>query len=552
MKRLGVVTAVMGLTIPLLTAFPAQANASVTETDPPADVQSIGPGQYFSDITTFEITESDVPEGEVGRRHSVAAVDGALAQLKAVPASRTDLAVFGPGWQAEFLGGSTSRKLQVQSGSIVVTELDGGGSTSFALKSSADFPGGGGVRKYEAEDGSKITETSRWDAAAGALRTTISETIPMDPDAVEEGDDGFTNGSGEPVDPADLTQTYTWEKAGTAQDDPWRVTALGSRADGTSSVAYDAQGRVATVTEPAAGEQPQTVLTFQYATTTTATGTATGDYAGRLKQITLAAGSGAPETVASYAYDSGGLLRGMGDPRLDASQRASYAYDGTGRLTTVNSRLHGDWQLTFTGDSAAPAATATSTTRRPDTSSGTPPALSGPAIPDAGATGPPPGDFPGGDVTGPLAYPSYCYAAVHWLWYSRSGCAAWAAHYGWHYPYWKQLPTGYWVVGINYDHCTSSPDRPSRFKFDFRSACDMHDYGYGLIGNTYKGYRYYLDRNRKSDVDNLFYITLRDWTCPAYKGTWFKQKKSTICKRWAWIYRQGVRKGNPKNGANKT
>ncbi|MEV0198193.1 phospholipase A2 [Nonomuraea sp. NPDC050691] len=572
MRRSSVVTAVMGLAIPLLTALPAQATASVpttsvpttsvpttsvpaasapvasvvaasvaADTVPPADVQSIGPGQYHADTDTFEIAESDVAEGQIGRRHSVTTVDGTASRPRPTPASRTDLSVFGPGWQAEFLGGTTGRALQVQDGSIIVTDLDSDSSTAYTLKTSIDLPGGAYIRKYEAEDGSKLTEsTGRRPGPA-----TIVETIPIEPGDPEDG--GFTNGSGEPADPADLAHTYTWKQVG----DAWRVTGVGNNAYGTSSVTYDAQGRVATVTEPAAGDEPQSVLAFRYATTTTAAGTGTGDYAGRLKEITLQSGSGSPAPVATYAYDASGLLRTMADPRLDGAGQAAYAYDGVGRLTTVDSASHGDWRLAFAGDSAAPAATATSDTRRPDTSSGTPPDLSGDAIKDPDATGPSPDDF-SGDVVRPFASPSYCSAAVHWMWYTRVGCAAWAAHYGWKYPSWKKLPTGYWVVGVHHDYCTGVPARPSRWKFDFRPACDMHDYGYGLIGNTYKKYKYYLDRNRKSQVDDVFYVTMRDWTCPAYKGRYKGVKISTICKQYAWTYRQGVRFGNPKNGADKT
>lgn len=520
------------------------------ETESTADIRPVGPGQYFADTMTFEIRETDVSAGVIGRKHSVAAVDGGLAQPKSVPDSRTDLSVFGPGWHAEFLGGTTGRKLEIQSGAILVTDLESGDTNRYELRDSVAFPGGGGVQRYEAEDGSKISETTRWDSAAGAMRTTISETIPMDPGPTEDGDDGFTNGSGDPISSADLSLRYSWEQVGTAQGDTWRVTGVGAKAYGTSSVRYDSQGRVATVTEPAAGDQPESVLTFHYAASTTATATAFGDYSGQLKEITLKSGSESPETVARYGYDASGLLRTMADPREDASQQATYTYDATGRLNSINSRVYGAWELTFTGDSPAPAATSTSST--PDSSSGTPPLTGASGINDQNATGSLPGDFPNGGIAGTLAYPAYCYDAVHWLWYTRSGCAAWAAHYGWHYPDWKPLPTGRRVFGINHDHCTKASDRPSRFRFDFRSACDMHDYGYGLIGNIYKGYWYYLDPNRKSDVDNVFYVTLRDYTCPAYTGTWFGQKRSTICKRWAWTYRQAVRPGNPKNGADAT
>ncbi|MEU7855929.1 phospholipase A2 [Nonomuraea sp. NPDC049141] len=533
MRRLTIVTAVTAVILPLVAVLPGQAAVATTAAD---SDQPVGPGQYFSDTKTFELNEIDASAGAIGRKHGVAAVDGSLAQPKAVPASRADLSVFGPGWQAEFLGGTTGRKLDILSNAVQVTELDSGEKVTYAFKSSASFPDGGEVRRYEAENGSKLTQTTRWDATAGTMSTTISETIATNLGTTEAGDDGFTDDSGNPISSANLNQVYTWQQTGVSQGDTWRVTRVGTNAFGTSTVQYDTQGRVATVTEPAGGEEPASTLAFTYATSTTATGTALGDYAGRLKQITQTAGSGTPETVAAYGYDTAGLLRSMADPRDSSIPPATYGYDPTGRLTTIDSRMSGAWALAYTGDSALPAATATSTTRWPDASDSEPPALS-PAAP---------GSVPSGGVAGPMSYPASCWAAVHWLYHSRN-CAAWAAHYGWHAPYWRQLPTKRWVVGILYDHCTNSPDAPSGF--NFRAACDMHDYGYGLIGNNWKRwyYPYYLDTSRKTDVDVLFYTTLRDWTCTAY-SKWVRG----LCKSIAWTYRQAVRKGNPKNGANAT
>ncbi|MFG1619651.1 phospholipase A2 [Nonomuraea wenchangensis] len=534
MKRLAVVTAVTAMVLPLLAAVSGQAATAeaAAETDQP-----VGPGQYFADSRTFELSELDAAAAVIGRKHAVAAVDGGLAQPKAVPASRADLSVFGPGWQAEFLGGTTGRKLEISSDAAQVTELGTGEQTRYAYKSGAAFPDGGEVRRYEAADGSKLTETSRWDAAAGTLRTTVSETISTNLGTTEAGDDGFTDDAGNAISSADLNQTYVWQQAGASQSDAWRVTGVGTNAFGTSTVQYDAQGRVATITEPAAGEELQNVLSFTYATATTATGTAFGDYAGRLKQITQTSGTGTPQSVAAYSYDSAGLLRTMADPSQSGTQPATYAYDTAGRLTSFDSRLNGGWQLTYTGDSALPTATAAAGNTTPGASDSPPPSLDPPA---PGAT------TGGGEVAGPLSYPSNCWAAVHWMYYSRP-CAAWAAHYGWHYPYWRQLPTKRWVVGILYDHCTKSPDKPSGF--NFTSACDMHDYGYGIIGNNLKRwyYPYYLDWSRKSDVDSLFYTTLRDWTCTAYSKI-----RRPLCRNIAWTYRQFVRKGNPKNGANAT
>ncbi|WP_433438278.1 hypothetical protein [Nonomuraea sp. CA-141351] len=56
-----------------------------------------------------------------------------------------------------------------------------------------------------------------------------------------------------------------------------------------------------------------------------------------------------------------------------------------------------------------------------------------------------------------------------------------------------------------------------------------------------------LDRYRKSQADDVFCHTLKNWACNAYNIF----VRST-CRRWAWIYRQGVRLGNPENGANTT
>ncbi|GIH94668.1 phospholipase A2 [Planobispora siamensis] len=543
MRRLASTAVIAVALLPLI--FPttsASASTRAAENPDPAPVQQIGPGRYLSDSGTFKISEIDVPAGSIGRRHGVISVDGGLARPQSAPQSRPELAVFGPGWQTEFLGGMINRKLEVQNGAVVVTDLAEGESARYELRSSVSFPGGGGVRRYEAPDGSKVTETTRWDSAAGTMRTSISETVAtnLGDQQPEEGDDTFTGADGAPLSSAALNLTYGWTRLdGLQSADAWRVTGLGNTAHGTSSVGYDAQGRVSTIREPAAGDAPEELLTIRYATATTATSAAFGDYAGRLKEITLTSGATAPQTVARYGYDPSGLLRTMTNPGTDASPQAAYAYDAIGRLTSIASRNHGTWELSFAAGTAAPTATSTDPTVPPPGD----PLQGATGIDDPGASGPPQGDFPPGDVSGPQAYPSYCYYAAAWLWYHRSGCAAWAAHYGWHKPYWKRLPSGYWVVGINHDHCTKAVDKP--LGYDFRPACDMHDYGYGLIGNTYKRYKYYLDRYRRVDVDDLFYTTLRDWTCSAYriKGT---------CRSLAWTYRQGVRLGNPKNGANAT
>ncbi|GIH99870.1 phospholipase A2 [Planobispora takensis] len=543
MRRLASTAAIAVAFLPLI--FPtasASASARTTEDPDPVPVQQVGPGQYLSDTGVFKISETDVSAGLIGRKHGVIAVDGGLARPQSAPPARPDLSVFGPGWQAEFLGGTINRKLEVQSGAVLVTDLAEGESVRYELRSSVSFPGGGGVQRYEAPDGSKVTETTRWDSAAGAMRTSISETVAtkLGDQQLEEGDDAFTDADGAPLSSAALNLTYSWTRLdGLQSADTWRVTGLGNTAHGTSSVGYDAQGRVSTIREPAAGDVPEELLTVHYATATTATAAAFGDYAGRLKEITITSGATAPQTVARYGYDPSGLLRTMINPSTDASPQATYAYDAVGRLSSVDSRDLGGWQLSFAAGSAVPTATSTDPGR---------PVPGGPIQGyDPDTTGPAPGEFLPGDVSGVQANPRTCYYAYTWLWYTRAECySAWVAHYGWRKPAWKQLPTRAWVVGIKHDHCTSAPDKPSGF--DFRSACDMHDYGYGLIGNVYRHYIRWLDIGRKLDVDSLFHVTLRDYTCPAYSKI-----KRPLCRSYAYTYWKAVKaRGNPRNGANAT
>ncbi|WP_051789484.1 phospholipase A2 [Streptomyces sp. NRRL S-1022] len=536
--RKAVVPVITALSLSLL--LPMQ-QASAATVDPPlatGEIQQIGPGLYFSESQSFQISEGDVAVGAIGRRHSVVAQAGGAAQPESAPASRADIGAFGPGWEAEFLGGTLNRKLEQQGSDIVVTDLDVGESFRYSLTSSIAYPSGGGVNKYQTTDGSKITETTKWDASAGALVTTVVESLGADLSATETGDDTFTDASGNPVPSADLKPTYTWKQAAPGTD-KWRVTGVGSTSNGTSTVGYDTQGRVSTITEPAAGETPQQSLTVTYASNTTASGSTYGDYQGRAKEISLTAGT-TTQTVARYAYDASGRLRTMTNPVESAEPVASYSYDTTGRVSTISSPANGAWDLTFPAGSAAPNVESTGLARPASQST-----FQGAAgITDPGASGPPAADFTTGEISDPQSYPRQCSTATSWLWYTKAGCAAWVAHYGWHAPYWKKLPSGYWVVGINHDHCTQSPDKPSGY--DFRSACDMHDYGYGLIGNTYKGYKYYLDRSKKSNVDNAFHTTLRDYTCSAYR---FK----SVCRSIAYTYLKFVQRyGNPKNGANAT
>ncbi|MCW6007269.1 hypothetical protein K1W54_22385 [Micromonospora sp. CPCC 205371] len=110
---------------------------------------------------------------------------------------------------------------------------------------------------------------------------------------------------------------------------------------------------------------PQTrgcrVLQFVYATTTTATSSAPGDYAGQVKQIvqwatTPGATASTSVGVASYAYDSAGRLVRSWDPRISPALKTAYAYDSASRI--VGLTPPGELPWTFAYGTAGGTATA--------------------------------------------------------------------------------------------------------------------------------------------------------------------------------------------------
>lgn len=348
-------------------AAPQAAGAEIV--DPPAatgDFQEVGPGVYSTDSKTFEIAENDAGVGAIGRRHSVTAQADGVARPQSAPASRPDMGVFGPGWEAEFLGGELNQKLEQQGDAIVVTDLNVGESVRYLLKSSLDFPDGGGVKKYETAEGDKITDTTRWDSATGTLVSTMVETLNVNLSVADEGQpDGGTEVGDEPVAAASLLPTRTWKQAAPGVN-AWRVTSAGNAAYGVSTVSYDSKGRISTITEPAVGEALKETVAISYASTTTASGTALGDYAGRAKEVKVTTGA-TTQTVARYTYDASGLLRSVTNPVQSSAAVASYVYDSTGRVSDIVSPDHGDWDLTYPAASASPDVLPTGPPARPRT-----------------------------------------------------------------------------------------------------------------------------------------------------------------------------------------
>ncbi len=102
-------------------------------------------------------------------------------------------------------------------------------------------------------------------------------------------------------------------------------------------------------------------LEYVYATSTTATSTALGDFSGQVKEIRIwatnpGASAATAQTVQTYAYDSAGRLREAWDPRVTPALKTAYGYDGAGRVTTLTPP--GELPWTFVHGKAGQAATA--------------------------------------------------------------------------------------------------------------------------------------------------------------------------------------------------
>ncbi|MER5466894.1 DNRLRE domain-containing protein, partial [Streptomyces sp. NPDC002668] len=102
-------------------------------------------------------------------------------------------------------------------------------------------------------------------------------------------------------------------------------------------------------------------LEFVYATSTTATDSAFGDFTGQVKEVRMwstepGAAAATFKAVQSYAYDKDGRLRQEWNPQISPALKTEYAYDAAGRVTGQTPA--GELPWTFTYGKAGNAATA--------------------------------------------------------------------------------------------------------------------------------------------------------------------------------------------------
>ncbi|HST31998.1 MAG TPA: hypothetical protein VLJ80_00620 [Solirubrobacteraceae bacterium] len=108
-------------------------------------------------------------------------------------------------------------------------------------------------------------------------------------------------------------------------------------------------------TKPSELKKGCRALTFEYATSTTATGENSGewnDYKGRLKKVYFHAYNPATKAmeepaVAQYSYDKQGRLRAEWDPRISPALKTSYGYDSEGHVTALTPPGQVSWAFAY-------------------------------------------------------------------------------------------------------------------------------------------------------------------------------------------------------------
>lgn len=298
----------------------------------------IGPGTVNLLTGAFSVSHTDVAAGSnvgVSRTYST---------------RQTDVLdpMFGPGWTSGLTVADTHTKLTV-SGSLVRVDLAKGGSLGFT-QSTSDTQGAA----YAPEPGAEnLTLTYKSATDTYTLRDAEgTSTVFTRPAGAPTGQYVPTSAT---ADGSPGVTGYSWEQAtvdGVSLLRPTRV--LAPVPAGVSCAAGLVRGCRA--------------LEFAYATAGTATAGQWGDWAGRLREVSLTAwdpdaGRMATVVMARYAYDTAGRLRSAWDPRLDWADGGStrhvaqvYDYGQDGLLSALTPPAQASWRLSYTtvpGDAGA-------------------------------------------------------------------------------------------------------------------------------------------------------------------------------------------------------
>lgn len=307
---------------------------------------SAGPGDVnlLTGNLALDATDAQSPAGSVARTFE------SLDQ-------NASGSVFGPGWTSNLLVGQSSFRSLVDSGDYVTIVGADGSQLIFRQQT------GGAYLAPEGSDDLTLTKAS---SSRFELAQLNAQTY------------GFTNyysGATDSYLPSDVTDP-TAQTATMA----WAVDSGTGLTRPTQMLAPSAAG-ISCSSSPLTTRGCRT-LTFDYATSTTATGTSPadwGDYLGQLRTIRftawdpdLATPAMATVDVATYRYDDNGRLRAVWDPRISPALKTTYSYDSDGHVDTITPPGEEGWTFGYAPLSGEPSSTGRlGTVSRPTLPSGT-------------------------------------------------------------------------------------------------------------------------------------------------------------------------------------
>ncbi|MDT9698293.1 DNRLRE domain-containing protein [Streptomyces sp. P17] len=319
------------------TAYSQPHTITVDRNAGTAPSQEVGPGSVNALTGDFTLSATDasgfdlsVSRTASSRRPSA----GADAEGQA--------AIFGPQWTsgttAEITDSDWAYVRKTSATSVALVDADG------------------------METGFTATSSGGWKPEPGSEDLTLTGSLTGS--FTLKDDQGITTTFAK-VDPAattwQLSSTYLPTDNSTAKVVSEKVTSGSSTLARPKYVIAPTSAASNSTCETTPSTAGCRMLEFVYATSTTATSTAFGDYNGQVKQIKLwatdpgAAAATAP-VVAQYAYDTDGRLREQWDPRISPALKTTYAYDSAGRITAL--APPGELPWTFTYGRAGSAATA--------------------------------------------------------------------------------------------------------------------------------------------------------------------------------------------------
>ncbi|WP_329257837.1 DNRLRE domain-containing protein [Streptomyces sp. NBC_01478] len=346
------------------TAYSQPHTITVDRNAGTAPSASVGPGSVNTLTGDFTLSATDASGFDLS-------VSRTASSRRPTVGSDADgqVAIFGPQWTsgttAEITDSDWVDIRKTSATSVALVDVDGN-ETGFTATSS------GGWKPEPGSEDLTLTSTNSSGTTTNDLTTVSAFTLK---------DDEGTATAFAKVDSA----STTWQVSSTYLPTDNSTTKVVSEKPSTTSTLARPKYVIAptsAVSAATCGTTPSTkgcrLLEFVYATSTTATSSALGDYTGQVKQIkqwaTDPGASAATATVVSqYSYDTTGHLREQWDPRISPALKTAYTYDSAGHVITLTPPGQLPWTFTYgqAGNAATAGAGMLLSASRPNLTAGT-------------------------------------------------------------------------------------------------------------------------------------------------------------------------------------